>query len=168
MVLNSIEKLLEKYDNAETTLQEEAQLSAYFNSDDVAPHLELYKPMFVYFNSAQKEQFTKDVLFTDITVVKKKSNFYQWISVAAVAVLMLGFMVPQFWSTSPKTLADYSEKEQKLYLETKAALAMMSSNFNEGTSSLNVLEMATDNYKAGIYKANFVSGFGNSTQQFIK
>ncbi|RNC86997.1 MAG: hypothetical protein ED556_06120 [Winogradskyella sp.] len=164
MVLNSIEKLLEKYDNAETSLKEEAKLRAYFNGDDVAPHLEHYKPLFVYFSNTQQEAFTKDVPLT----TKKKRNFYQWISVAAVAVLMLGISVPQLWKTGPKTLADYSPEEQELYNKTKNALAFMSSNFNEGISSMNVLEMASDNFNAGIYKASFVTEFGNSTNKLLK
>ena len=61
MVLDKIEKLLEKYDNGETSLQEEQQLKNYFSQEVVAPHLEVYKPMFVYFLQTQKEQFTKTI-----------------------------------------------------------------------------------------------------------
>lgn len=159
MVLNSIEKLLEKYDNAETTLQEEAQLRAYFSSGNVASHLEHYKPLFVYFTNTQQELFTKDVPLN----TKKKANFYQWISVAAVAVIALGIMLPQLWN-SP----NYSEEEIELYNKTKNALAFMSSNFNEGVSSINVLGMASDNFSAGVYKASFVSEFGKTTNKFLK
>ncbi|WP_340155139.1 hypothetical protein, partial [uncultured Winogradskyella sp.] len=126
MVLNNIEELVEKYNNAETTLKEEAQLKAYFLSDDVAPHLEHYKPMFQYFLESKKEQYTKDVPLNT-----KKTKLYQWISVAAVAVLMLGIFIPN-WNSGPKTLADYTPEEQKLYLETKQALALISNNLNQG------------------------------------
>ena len=68
MVLNSIEKLLEKYDNGETTLQEEQQLKNYFSKETVAPHLEVYKSMFQYFLHTHEERFTKDVPLIPIII----------------------------------------------------------------------------------------------------
>ena len=86
MVLDKIENLLEKYDNGETTLQEEQQLKSYFSQETVAPHLEVYKPMFQYFLLTQKEQFTKDVPLKP----RKTNTLYKWISIAAITVLMFG------------------------------------------------------------------------------
>ena len=163
MVLHNIEELLEKYNNAETTLQEEAQLRAYFTSKDVAPHLEHYTPLFIYFSDTQKDIYTKDVPLK----TKKNTKLYQWISVAAVAVLMLGIMVPQLWSRQDLP-QEYSKEDIELYNKTKKALAFMSSNFNEGLSSMNVLEMASDNFNAGVYKAGFINEFGKSTQKLLK
>ena len=163
MVLNSIEKLIEKYDNGETSLKEEQQLKAYFAQEEVAPHLESYKVMFQYFNrTKQEELFTKDV-----PLKPKKYNVYKWISVAAVVILMLGIFIPQI-GDGPKTFADYSEDEQKMYLETKEALAMLSSNFNQGASSLNALDYASNSFKVGTQNANFVTEFGKSTNKLLK
>ncbi|WP_166964809.1 hypothetical protein [Yeosuana marina] len=131
MVLNNIEKLLEKYENGETTLKEEQVLKNYFTSDTVAPHLEIYKPMFAYFLGNQQEQFTKDV------PLKTKNKFnYKWLSVAAVAVLMIGFY---FKSTTQNELGTY-EDPQKAYNEVVKSLAMISTQFNKGASTVGYLD----------------------------
>ena len=129
MVLNSIENLLEKYENGETTLKEEQQLKNYFSQETVAPHLEMYKPMFAYFLGNQQEQFTKDV------PLKTKRIFnYKWISVAAVAVLMLGF----YFGRQPDNVGTI-EDPQLAFNEVSNSLAMISSHFNKGASTVNYL-----------------------------
>ena len=109
MVLDNIEKLLEKYDNGETTLQEEQQLKNYFSKETVAPHLEVYKPMFVYFLQTQNEQFTKTIPLQS----KKTYTLYKWISAAAIAILM--FAVYTQVGNQPVGLSDLSQDEFMAY-----------------------------------------------------
>ena len=59
MELTNIENLLEKYENAETSLKEEAVLRTYFSQENVAAHLLEYKPLFVYFNESSEERLQK-------------------------------------------------------------------------------------------------------------
>jgi len=132
MVLTKIEQLLEKYDNGETTLQEEQQLKNYFSQETVAPHLEMYKPLFTYFLINQEERFTKNV------PLKQKSNYwYKWISVAAIAVIMLAVY---FNKPSQNLYGTFSPEEKELaYNEVKQSLEMISSHFNKGASCINYL-----------------------------
>ncbi|WP_179339577.1 hypothetical protein [Winogradskyella ludwigii] len=159
MVLNNIEILIEKYNNAETTLKEEAQLKAYFLSDDVAPHLEHYKPMFQYFSQSKQEQYTKDVPLNS-----KKTKLYQWISVAAVAVLMIGLVVPTFIGPSEQ------EKQEALlaYNQTIEAFNLISLGMNEGKQQLNSLTLVSDNLNQGIEVAGHLSEFTKTTNKIFK
>ena len=159
MVLNKIENLIEKYNNAETSLAEEAQLRTYFASKDVAPHLEHYKPMFLYFSQSQKEQYTKDV-----PLKPKRTKLYKWISVAAVAVLMLGFVVPQFMGPTE------AEKQEALlvYNQTMEALSLVSLGMNEGKEQLTNLALVGDNINHGAQQASRLGEFNSITNKILK
>ena len=68
MELANIERLLVKYENAETTLKEEDALRTYFASNKVAPHLKEYQLLFKYFTSNTEETYTKRIILkTKIT-----------------------------------------------------------------------------------------------------
>ena len=153
MVLNNIEILIEKYENGETTLEEEQQLRDYFSQETVAPHLEVYKPMFQYFLVTKEEQFTKDV------PLKTKNTYalYKWISVAAVAVLMFGVYIQ---NTKPN-----DEIDPVLAQQTMEALSLLSMNFNKGTSSMNLL---SSNFTKGAENIAYVGAFGETTNKIYK
>ena len=162
MVLNNIEDLLEKYNNAETSLKEEAQLKAYFASANVAPHLEHYRPMFHYFSKSKQEQYTKDVPLNT-----KKTKLYPWSSVAAVAVLMLGLIMPQVLGPSQE-----EQRQQALamatYTKTMEALSLVALGMNEGKQQLNSLVLVSDNFNQGIEEAGRLSEFSKTTNKIFK
>ncbi|MGX1929202.1 hypothetical protein [Flagellimonas sp. 2504JD4-2] len=126
MELDNIEKLLEKYFEATTTVAEEKTLQAYFSQESVATHLEQYKPMFNYFSNAKEERYTKQV------PLKPRRNYYKWISVAAVAVLSFGIYFGN----------QYQEKRQAefAYQETKKAFELLAENFGKGTEKVAYLQ----------------------------
>ena len=153
MVLNSIDKLLEKYENGETSLKEEQVLKNYFSGDNVAPHLEHYKPMFVYFLGNQQEQYTKAL------PLKTKRTFnYKWLSVAAVAVIMLGvyFSRPVDYGTI--------DDPELAFNEVSKQLAMISNHFNKGTATVNYL----DEMNKGTSTLNYLNEIENSTSIIFK
>jgi hypothetical protein len=160
MVLHNIEKLLEKYNNAETTLREEAQLKAYFESDTVAPHLEQYKPLFKYFSKSQEEQYTKDVPLKPKTTIR----LYQWISVAAVTVLMLGLMIPRIMGPTQE------EKEEALlaYNQTMEALSLVSLGINEGKDQLGALTLVGKNLDQGMAGVSRLDEFTKAKNRIFK
>lgn len=130
MELASIEKLVEKYDNAETTIQEEALLRDYFTSSDVAPHLQEYQLMFSYFQNSQDETYAKTLEFK----TQKKRN-YKWLSVAASVVLLFSIYVGQ------NEYSKYQEKQKALetYAQVENALKLLSTNLKKGQEAFNNL-----------------------------
>lgn len=57
----NINQLLEKYWNAEASLQEEAELRAYFSSNDVAPEHEQFNDLFTFFSVSRLQSTDLDV-----------------------------------------------------------------------------------------------------------
>ncbi len=161
MVLNSIEKLIEKYDRGETTLQEEQQLKNYFSQETVAPHLEVYKSMFQYFLQTHEEQFTKDVPLNP----RKTNTLYKWISVAAIAVLMFGIYTQV---GNSKSINDLSDEELYAYNETMKVFNLVSSKLNQGSESMSTLNLVSSNFDKGADNIAYISEFSKTTNKFLK
>lgn len=124
MELSNIERLLEKYENAETTLQEEAVLKTYFSQESIAPHLEDYKSLFNYFVESKEERFTKT-----IPLQRKRSNVW-WMSVAASIALVFSVYVMNDFGGG---LSPDEQKEAELaFQETQKAFQLISQNLNKG------------------------------------
>ena len=165
MEFNNIEELIKKYENAETTLQEEAQLSAYFNGNTVAPHLEHYQPLFQFFAQATEEQFDKDVpLIPKAFGTKKKTNIYRWISVAAIAIIMstITFQSIDFGPTEEERIA--LENLEK----AKEALQLISLALNKGQEQLNHVSLVSENLNLGLNEASRINEFSKTTNQLLK
>ncbi|MCF6132821.1 hypothetical protein [Flavobacterium wongokense] len=136
MALDRIEKILEKYFEAQTSIAEEKELKDYFNSPDVAQHLEQYKPMFVYAVQAKQEQFTATI---PLKTNKRKSVV--WLSVAASVAVLLGvglFTFNHYNQPEQENLGTINDPEIA-FRETQKALAMISESVNKGIGSMGYL-----------------------------
>ena len=126
MELVNIEKLLKKYLDAETSIDEENELKVYFSGDDVAPHLEEYRALFGYFTASKNERFTKTIQ------LKSQKLNWKWLSVAASIVLLVsvyaGYQINQ------------ETKAEKIYNETQMAFNILSANLNKGTEAIAELQ----------------------------
>lgn len=125
MELANIEQLVEKYLNAETTLQEEVILKDYFLSNNVAPHLQEYSYMFSYFEQNKDETYTKII---ELKPKKSKKRNLQWVSVAASVVLLFSVFIGK---------QEYDKYQQRQQLnKLKETLQFVSYNLNRSNEAV--------------------------------
>ena len=125
MELANIEKLLEKYLNAETTLQEETTLKNYFTEGSVAPHLQEYAYMFNYFATVKDETYTKTI---ELEPKKSKRINFKWLSVAASVMLLFSVFLGK---------QEYQRHQAKKQFEQiSKGLRLLSSNFKKGENAV--------------------------------
>jgi len=138
MESDKIEKLVEKYFEAATTVAEEKMLRTYFSQKDVATHLEQYTPMFQYFSAAKEEEFTKQVPLDTIARTSPKRKFnYRWLSVAAAGLILFGIYFGTKYSANSSGLSEQELAEAKLAeKELKKAMGLLAENFNRGTEKV--------------------------------
>jgi hypothetical protein len=121
MKYEQIEALLNKYWEAETSLEEERLLKQYFNSADVdARHLTI-APMFKAVKEAQTEQLA--TLQPFMTVHSRRTQWYQW-TAAASAVLLLS--AAGWWWNQQKTPVQSLATQQTIVPEIKTTGPEMS------------------------------------------
>lgn len=121
-----IEQLIEKYLNAETTLQEEAVLQDYFVNSKVAPHLQEYQALFGYFAESKNERYTKTIQ------LKTKKTNWKWLSVAASVAILFSVY------TGYNNIQERKEAEVA-FQQTQKAFQLLSKNINKGTAAIGYL-----------------------------
>ena len=124
MELANIEKLIIKYENAETTLQEETLLREYFASENVAPHLEQYQMMFTYFQNSQDITYNKTI---QLTPKKSKKLNLKWLSIAASIALIFSVYMGNSYLQQ--------RKAEKQFAQVQESLLLLSSNLNKGNEA---------------------------------
>ncbi|NHN27751.1 hypothetical protein FIA58_018875 [Flavobacterium jejuense] len=134
MELKVAEILIDKYLEGTSSIAEEKQLKAYFSSNNVAPHLVQYKPLFGYFENQKREQFTKA-----LPLQAKKQSYVKWIGVAAAIVVLFGTINYFNNENSKQNLGTYSSPEEA-FVETQKALEMLSEEVNQGVEGVAILK----------------------------
>ncbi|MGB5392633.1 MAG: hypothetical protein WBN16_00150 [Lutimonas sp.] len=125
MESGNIEKLLEKYFEAETTLAEERRLKEYFSGEDIAEHLSEYRSYFHYFKEEPKVRSIKK-----IELPKERKFNLKFISIAASFLLMVSVFSYQQYQHNQELAA------REAFAKTQEALQLISQNLNKGNRAI--------------------------------
>jgi hypothetical protein len=148
----TIKQLVNKYWEGSTTLEEEAQLRAYFNGTQVDPRLKNVQPLFVFFKQEQQRKSQRPLRLWEMLRPKR-----HWGLVAASVALLIAIGVWYSGQQAPEPTVnlavnqakglekDTYEDPQKAFEEAKEALMRLSKGLNKGVEKTRKgLEQARD------------------------
>ncbi|NQW36743.1 MAG: hypothetical protein HQ471_07040 [Flavobacteriales bacterium] len=130
MELASIEILIEKYFEGETSREEEVTLRKFFTTQQVPVHLQEYQDLFGYFEIKRSETFEKKVL-----PIKKSTSTFRWLSIAASVALLISVFVLKPFDKEPS-----QEELVQNYQTAQQALDLISKSLNKGTFAMAQLQ----------------------------
>lgn len=134
-----LKELLERYWQGETTLEEEAELKKYFNSE-ISAGENSADALFRYLQEEQKVSLSKsfDERIQESIITRKQPVRWLYPLVKIAAALLITFSVLYFFVSNrkPRTIAfnetDTYDDPQQAYLETRKALLLISNHLNAG------------------------------------
>ena len=146
---NKVKILLEKYWDGESSLEEETQLRAYFQGNQIEDELKPYQPLFQFFHVEHEKHLTTDfdekliqnLQRTEREAPRVRSLPYYLVRIAAVGLLLIAayFVVENNFSEPVKDRVAMTEEmsPEEAYAQTKAALLLVSAKLNKGTDMAN-------------------------------
>lgn len=154
MNTNEIEKLLERYYDGLSSLEDEKILSGFFSGNEVPDHLKKHAPVFRWAIIEAGEKLENISFQSDLQAKILRSgtdNSYHkripfqlhkwWIpSVAASALVILAVSLLLRFDKKESTVNNQTEGIDVAYRQTSAALLTVSGNFNHGLSQLDKLK----------------------------
>ena len=160
-----LDELLQKYWNAETSLEEEQQLRVFFASESVPESLKETSTLFQYFDEQKKlgvgdNSFDKELL----EKIRPKGKIISMVQVARIAAGLFVVVAAAYFireevrkaypteqvSNEEITNEDTYTDPKVAFEETKKALMMISKSFNKAqkqASKINVFNEATKKIK---------------------
>ena len=168
MDLDRIEKLLAKYWECETSVEEEKELKNFFNNEEVPEKWKSLIPLFQYYERekaeggldrffderviAQIEEIDKPAFKKAPTEGKVRKMINDALKIAAVILVIATsvYFVRENIKEKEEVLVEAVEDPQEAFEEAKKALMMLSRNFNKGkkeASKMSVFHEAQEQVK---------------------
>jgi hypothetical protein len=119
--------LIEKYLEGMTSLAEEKELKAYFSSEEIAPELLEYAPLFGFFASERTK------VYQPKTEPGPQNNRFTWFGIAAGIAIIIGIFL--FKPATQNDLGTIKDPELALQ-KTKEVLNFISKEMNQGKEGL--------------------------------
>lgn len=136
-----IEVLLQRYFEAETDIQEERQLKAYFQQETIDPAFDRYRDLFSLAESDRhieiSDDFEEKLLASIQQTPVVRLSIRRVMAIAASITLILiagwwGMYRTQTDATESMATEDTYEDPEEAYRQVTAALALMSSTMDKG------------------------------------
>jgi hypothetical protein len=173
MNLQKIEELIAKYENGETTADEEKTLKVFFLNEKVPEHLMGYKALFSFYESSAKEEwlsknFDKKI-FAEIDKGKviamnpiNRKRLYFISAIAAGILILLGIYLRN--GINGSSVKETYNDPVLAYAETKRILMKVSSGMNAGVSEMKSIREFND----GLSELEKVTAFQTGLNQLEK
>lgn len=154
--------LLQRYFEAETTLEEENELITYFTSGEVDQELKMYVPMFSGIRdiSVEENANLSDELMDYILESEHKEKVkyrWMWQMVTGVAASVIVVMLSVNYYNSRTQWKDTFTDPQQAYAEASKTLSFVAGKYNQGLAQLKPIgkiESAVNPLNSGMKKLN--------------
>ena len=162
MESQKIHILLQKYFDAETTIDEENELITYFTSGEVDDNLKMYVPMFSGIKELSADEdlsLGEDLMNFILESEHKEKLRYRWmwqIVTGVAASVILVMLAVNFYSSQNQWKDTFSDPKQA-YSEASKTLEFVARKYNKGLAQLRPIgkiENAVDPLKSGMSKLN--------------
>jgi hypothetical protein len=166
MELQRINILLQKYFEAESTLEEENELITYFSSGEVDENLKMYIPMFSGIGNLSTEEdkdLSNELMDYILESEHKEKVKYRWMwqMVTGIAASVIVVMLSVNYYNSRTQWKDTFTDPQQAYATASKTLDFVAGKYNQGLAQLKPIgkiENAIDPLNSGIGILN--KGFG--------
>ena len=173
MNFHRIEKLLERYFDGDTSLEDEKILKDFFQGKSIPPHLVSLKDSFDYFSKEKtKEELDESFdqkLLTKINHIELnnkrqiRQKYIYYVSGIAASVLIIISIFTNIDPFSSK-FKDTFNDPQIAYEETKSALLLVSEVFNRGLKPADNIAK----FEEGLEQMSKIKSLRKGMQEFQK